>query len=62
MDTTQMFVDYLYCNLAFEPPVNGPFGYLPPTFERVSGKLQVLCNANIFQSIVQVTKSDIVWT
>ena len=62
MDTTQIVVDYLCRNPASAYLVNGPFGYMSLMLEiceREPGKLSVLCDANLFQSIVQVTKSDV---
>ena len=65
MDTRQVIVDYLRHNPASAHLVNAPLGYLSlllEVYERELEGLPVFCdaNANIFQTIVHETKSDVV--
>lgn len=63
MDTAQVIANYLRNNPASACLVNTPLGYLSlilEMYERELEGLPVFCDANILQSIVQETKSDVV--
>jgi len=63
MDTTQVIADYLRHNPASAHLVNAPLGYqslILEMYEKELKGLPVFCDANIFQSIVQETKSEVV--
>ena len=62
-DTTQVIVDYLPHNPTSTHLANAPLGYLSlilDMYERELEGLLVFCDAIVFQSIVQETKSDVV--
>jgi hypothetical protein len=63
MDTAQVIVDYLRHNPASARLVNAPLGYLSLMLEMYEKELEglpVFCDANIFQTIVHETRSEVV--